>query len=68
VFDNDTQSLAHNRYWVNEMMNQGRGIVDIGAAPGRAAFPGPTSRWYAMELDQVAERSYPYYLQFPWDH
>ena len=68
TFANDAQSLAHNRYWVNEMMNQGRGIIDIGAAPGRANFPGPTSPWFAMELDQVAQRSYPYYMQFPWDH
>jgi hypothetical protein len=68
TFANDTQSLAHNRYWVNEMMNQGRGIIDIGAAPGRANFPGPTSPWYDMELTQVAQRSYPYYMKFPWDH
>jgi RHS repeat-associated protein len=67
AFANDAQSLAHNRYWINEMMNQGRGIVDIGAAPGRANFPAATSPWYAMEQDQVAQRAYQYYMQYSWD-
>lgn len=68
TFANNAQSLAHNRYWINEMMNQGRGIIDTGAAPGRTNFPDPTSPWFSMELDQVAQRSYPYYMQFPWDN
>lgn len=62
-FDNPAQSMAHNRYWINEQMNQGRGIIDIGPAPGRAGFPEPTSPWYAMERAQIAERGYPWYVQ-----
>lgn len=58
---------THNRYWINEMMNQGRGVVDIGAAPGRANFPAATSPWYAMEQDQVAQRAYQYYMRYSWD-
>jgi hypothetical protein len=61
--DNPTQSMAHNRYWINEQMNQGRGIIDIGPAPGRARFPEPTSPWYGMERGQIAERGYPWYVQ-----
>ena len=53
--------MAHNRVWINEQMNQGRGIIDVGPAPGRANFPEPTSPWYAMERDQIAQRDYPWY-------
>lgn len=67
TFANDAQSLAHNRYWVNEMMNQGRGVIDIGAAPGRANWPNPTSPWFAMEQDQVIARAYEFYLPYTWD-
>lgn len=67
AFANDAQSLAHNRYWINEMMNQGRGIIDIGAAPGRANFPAAMSPWYAMEQDQVAQRAYRYYMWYSRD-
>ncbi|HEX7163294.1 MAG TPA: hypothetical protein VF223_18915 [Trebonia sp.] len=49
------------------MMNQGRGIIDIGAAPGRANFPAATSPWYAMEQDQVAQRAYRYYMWYSRD-
>jgi RHS repeat-associated protein len=66
-FPNNAQSLTHNRYWINEMMNQGRGVIDIGAAPGRSNFPAATSPWYAMEQDQVAQRAYPYYMRYSWD-
>ena len=62
-FESATQSMAHNRVWINEQMNQGRGIVDVGPAPGRANFPEPTSPWYAMERDQIAQRDYPWYQQ-----
>ncbi|MGH2358836.1 MAG: RHS repeat-associated core domain-containing protein, partial [Candidatus Limnocylindria bacterium] len=61
--DNPAQSMAHNRYWINEQMNQGRGMIDVGPAPGRAGFPEPTSPWYAMERAQIAERGYPWYVQ-----
>jgi hypothetical protein len=60
-FSNDAQSLAHNRYWINEQMNQGKTLIDIGPAYGRPGYPGPSSPWYKMELDEVARRHYPYY-------
>ena len=66
-FANAAQSLAHNRYWINEQMNQGRGIVDIGPAPGRANFPEPTSPWFAMERGEIMRRGYTYYIQHQWE-
>jgi hypothetical protein len=59
--------MAHDRYWIREMMNQGRGVVDIGPAAGRRHYPEPTSDWFSMERGQIRERDYRYYLQFPWD-
>jgi RHS repeat-associated protein len=64
---NRAQSMAHNRYWVNEVMNEGRGVIDIGPASGRANFPEPTSDWFGMERDQIMQRGYSYYVQFLWD-
>lgn len=66
-FANDAQSMAHNRYWINEQMNQSRGIIDIGPAAGRANFPEPTSRWFAMERQQLLQRGYNYYTRYAWD-
>jgi RHS repeat-associated protein len=63
VLWSDRASMAHNRYWVNEQMNQGRGVIDVGPAPGRTNFPEPTSPWYIMEREQIAQRNYPYYVQ-----
>jgi hypothetical protein len=63
TFDTTAQALAHNRYWLNEQMNQGRGIIDIGPAPGRANYPEPTSPFYAMERSEIARRDYPWYLR-----
>jgi hypothetical protein len=60
--------MAHNRYWVNEMMNQGRGIVDVGPAPGRALYPLPTSDFYKMELQEIQSRHYPWLLKVNIDH
>jgi hypothetical protein len=57
--------MAHNRYWVNEMMNQGRGVIDIGSAAGRANFPEVTSPWFSMERAQVMQRGYSWYTQLP---
>ncbi|HVM07699.1 MAG TPA: DUF6531 domain-containing protein [Acidimicrobiales bacterium] len=62
-FRTDGQSMAHNRYWINEQMNQGRGIIDVGPAPGRAQYPEPTSPYYQMERDEMMARSYSNYVQ-----
>jgi hypothetical protein len=66
---NDVQSMAHNRYWINEMMNQGRQIMDIGPQSGfgRPNFPEPSSPWFAMERSEIMQQNYPYYSQYPWD-
>jgi hypothetical protein len=61
--DVPAQQMAHNRYWINEQMNQGRGLIDVGPAPGRAGFPEPTSPFYGMEREQIMQRGYPYYTQ-----
>lgn len=44
-------------------MNQGRGIIDVGPAPGRANFPEVTSDFYAMERDEIMRRGYTAYVQ-----
>ncbi|HKY16438.1 MAG TPA: DUF6531 domain-containing protein [Microthrixaceae bacterium] len=62
-FTSDAASMAHNRYWINEQMNQGRNLIDVGPARGRPNYPEPSSPWYQMERDQVAARDYPYYTQ-----
>jgi hypothetical protein len=64
---NVAQSQAHDRYWMNEMMNQGRLVVDIGPAAGRPAYPEPTSPWFVLERSEIMRRDYRYYVQFPWD-
>lgn len=63
TFESTSQMMAHNRYWINEQMNQGRGIIDVGPAPGRANYPEPTSDFYAMERDEIAARGYSWYTQ-----
>jgi hypothetical protein len=54
--------MGHNRAWINQKMDEGCTIFDCGAAPGRANFPGPTSPYYRMELEEIARRSYPRYI------
>jgi hypothetical protein len=56
------ERMPHNRTWINEQMDRGCTIIDCGAAPGRANYPNPTSRYYQMELDEIARRGYPRYL------
>jgi RHS repeat-associated protein len=63
TFDTTDQMMSHNRYWINEQMNQGRGIIDVGPAPGRANFPEVTSDFYAMERDEIMRRGYTAYVQ-----
>lgn len=56
------QRMGHNRRWINQKMDEGCTIFDCGPAPGRANFPGPTSRYYQMELDEITRRNYPRYV------
>ena len=59
------QWMQNNQDWINQKMDQGCMILDCGAAPGRANYPNPTSPYYQMELDQIAQRNYPYYQKIP---
>ena len=40
-------------------MDEGCTIYDCGAAPGRANYPGATSEYYQMELNEIEKRGYP---------
>lgn len=53
--------MSANRKWINDRMDEGCLICDIGPAPGRANFPEPTSPFYRMELDEIARRGYSNY-------
>jgi hypothetical protein len=53
------QWMGNNQKWINKKMDDGCRILDCGAAPGRANYPGATSPYYKMELDQIKTRKYP---------
>ena len=53
-----SQWMENNRQWINDRMDEGCRILDCGPAPGRANFPGPTSPYYQMELDEIFKRGY----------
>ena len=55
--------MENNRRWINEKMDQGCPIYDCGAAPGRSNYPGATSPYYQMELDESARRGYQNYFR-----
>jgi hypothetical protein len=54
-----TDWLTINVQWINDCMNEGFTIYDIGPAKGRAKFPDATSMYYSAELEQIKNRSYP---------
>jgi RHS repeat-associated protein len=51
--------MENNRQWINDRMDEVCTIYDCGPAPGRANYPGPTSEYYQMELNEIAKRGYP---------
>lgn len=55
------QWMENNRSWIRKQMDDGCTIYDCGPAPGRAEYPGPTSPYYKMELDEL--RDYPNYIR-----
>ncbi len=57
------QWMDNNKKWINEAMDEGRGIIDKGPAPGRKNYPEPTSDYYNMERDQIRNRDYKNYIQ-----
>lgn len=50
--------LAANIRWINDRMNHGYLILDVGAASGRPSYPNPSSPYYAAEIRQIHQRSY----------
>ncbi len=62
------QLKAYNRYWINEQMNQCRGIIDAGPDPGpfrlRPNYPEVSSDYFQIERDAIRERDYPFYTQY----
>lgn len=57
--------MENNRIWINRQMDMNKQIIDIGPEPGRANYPGPTSPYYQMELNEISHRSYPNYERTP---
>jgi len=53
--------MENNRAWIRKQMEDGCTVYDCGPAPGRANFPGPTSPYYRMELEEL--RNYPNYIR-----
>lgn len=53
--------MENNRSWIRKQVDDGCTIYDCGPAPGRANYPGPTSPYYKMELDEL--RNYPNYIR-----
>jgi hypothetical protein len=57
-----TEKLSLNRAWINERMDQGYTIVDLGPAPGYRYYPYITSPYYGMEQAEIAARNYARWL------
>jgi len=57
------QWMENNRKWINDAMDESRGIIDIGPAPGRKNYPKPTSDYYNMERNEISKRNYTNYVQ-----
>jgi len=51
----EAKSLAVNREWIQEQIKKGETIYDIGRDPARVAKGTPISKWYAAELDEIAQ-------------
>lgn len=59
------QWMSNNRQWINDRMDEGCRILDCGPAPGRTNYPGPTSEYYQMELNEIDKRGYTNYFRVP---
>ena len=49
----DAESIDDNRKWLNERMDEGCQIIDIGPKGDQ-----PESKWYKMELEEIKRRGY----------
>jgi RHS repeat-associated protein len=54
----EAMSVEFNRRWINEQMDAGHTIIDIGRAPKNLASGKPMSPFYAAELEEIAKRGY----------
>ena len=54
----DDQLMEMNRDWINDKMDSGYIIIDIGPNPEKLGYPEPTGPWYLMELREIEERAY----------
>jgi len=53
--------MAANRAWINDVMDQGSIIIDIGRSP---AATGPLGRYYQPELEEIAARGYAHVIRW----
>lgn len=56
----EEEMMEQNRLWINEMMDQGRVIKDLGPDPKRhtSNYPDIISPYYRMVRSEIAERGY----------
>lgn len=51
--------MEANRQWINQKMNEGAQIINIGPSPNNPNYPDITSEYYRMERNEIAARGYP---------
>lgn len=56
--DDFADSIAFNRDWIRDRINEGAIVVDVGRDPARVAAGDPISPWYEMELDELRRAGY----------
>jgi protein tyrosine phosphatase len=61
----EAEYLADNIAFINEKMDQGLTIVDIGPSPNYKQYPNITSTYYAAEITHIANRYGP---MVPYEH
>ena len=49
----EAESIEDNRKWINDRMDEGCQIIDIGPVGNQ-----PQSKWYKMELEEIKRRGY----------
>lgn len=57
---------AATRYVVNQAMNAGKIIIDLGRDPARGSAGLRVGQYYLAELQEVAERGYTRVIQWRW--
>jgi hypothetical protein len=54
----EQEKLTLNRAWINERMDEGYTIIDLGPSPTYPNYPYITTDFYAIELAELAARNY----------